>query len=430
MEASEERTASGGSANRRLSVITIDQILSGGSNVLIAILAAHYLSVGSFGLFGIVFVVYAMVIGVYRALIADPMLVHSRDAEDRLGEVIGTSLVLAFALGAVVLIAGLGLQAINTQFGFALVVLAACTPLLVLQDLGRYLGFALQRPSRAIVLDATWLGIMLVAVVVVGQLADNTLVSLIAAWGGSGALAGLLVFMQHRGVRPHFSLSWLGHTWRFSWRYLISYVSLQGSALAVLTGVGAIAGATARGGVQGTILFIRPYTTFQIASVASGVGEISRHHLRGAPLRHHATKTTAITTAVALVNAVVMLVLPDDVGKVFLGNAWDATKPLLLPTCAQILAMGLLTGARVGLLGMRAIQKALAVDLVGAGVFLAATLTGAVVAGASGALWFGAAGRAAMTVIWWVVFWTHADRDQVAPTPQRLEPSEPAIESG
>jgi hypothetical protein len=42
------------SAERWLSIITIDQAIAGGSNVMIAVLAARLLSVSEFGLFGIV----------------------------------------------------------------------------------------------------------------------------------------------------------------------------------------------------------------------------------------------------------------------------------------------------------------------------------------------------------------------------------------
>lgn len=418
------------SAGRRLSVITIDQLISGGSNVLITVLAAHLLSVGGFGYFGIVFLVYTLMIGVYRALISDPMLVHPLEAHERPEDVIGAGCLLALGLAGTVLAAGLGVIAVSAEVGDALIILALCAPLLMLQDLGRYLGFAFQRPAAAIALDVVWLVIMLGAIAVLAVAGTHALPALIAAWAGSGAAAGLLLFVQHRGIRPRLHLSWLRYTWGFSWRYLISYASGQGAALATLTGVGAIAGARARGGLQGTLLVIRPYTTFQLSAVASGVGEISRYGLQGASARRHVTRTTFLTVGVALLTGAVMLLLPDSLGKLLLGATWDATKPLLLPTCALLLAIGLLTGPRIGLLGMRAIQKAVVIDVVSTAVVLATTLGGAVLAGVTGAVWLRAGGQAVMTLVWWLTFWTHTGPDQASPTHRHLDRREPAAVAG
>ncbi len=240
------------SAGRRLSVITIDQVIAGASNVLIAVLAARLLGVASFGLFGIVFLVYTIALGVTRALVNDPLLVHPLEAQDRLGEVIGTSLPARHRSRPRSAGGRVGRAAWwDPRLGDALLVLAACMPLLALQDLGRYLGFATQKPAAAVVLDVSWLVLLLVAVSALFVTGTHVLAWFIAAWGGSGAAAGLLLFAQHppRGVR--FGFSWLRHTWGFSWRYLISYTSTQGTALGLSGGVGAIAGARALGGRPG-----------------------------------------------------------------------------------------------------------------------------------------------------------------------------------
>ncbi len=395
------------SARRRLSVITIDQMIAGASNVLIAILAARVLGVASFGLFGIVFLVYAMAVGVTRALVNDPVLVHPLEAEERLGEVIGTSILLGIGVAVVVAAAGLGIGMWDPRLGNALVVLALCLPLLVLQDLGRYVGFATQKPSAALVLDVTWLVLLLGAVAALFATGTHMLAWFIAAWGGSGALAGVLLFAQHsaRGVR--FGLSWLRYTWSFSWRYLISYTSTQGAALGMSSGVGAIAGARALGGVQGAVLLVRPFMTFQVAAIAASIGEIARSLSIDTQPRRLAVRTSLLATAVALLNAVVLLVLPDRIGEVVLGASWHVAKPLLLPTGVQIVCLGSLTGVRAGLLGMRAIRKAMVLDVVGTVVVLAAASTGAVIDGAVGALWAVAAGWGLMAVLWWVTFLGH-----------------------
>jgi len=395
------------SAGRRLSVITIDQVIAGASNVLIAVLAARLLGVASFGLFGIVFLVYVMAIGVSRALVSDPVLVHPLEAQERLGEVIGTSIALAIAVAVVVLGTGVLARVWDHRLGNALLVLGACMPLLALQDLGRYLGFATQKPAAALVLDVTWLVLQLAAVAILFVTGTNTLAWFIAAWGGSGATAGLLLFAQYPPRNVRFGLSWLRYTWSFSWRYLISYTSTQGAALGLSSEVGAIAGARALGGVQGTVLLVRPFMTFQVAAIAATIGEVTRSLTGGYEPRRHAIRTSLLATAVALLNALVMLVLPDRIGEVVLGASWHVAQPLLLPTGVQIVCLGMLTGVRAGLLGMRAIRTTMVLDVVGTVVVLIAASTGAVIDGAKGALWVIAAGWGLMSVVWWITFLGH-----------------------
>jgi O-antigen/teichoic acid export membrane protein len=395
------------SAVRRLSVITIDQVIAGGSNVLSAVLAARVLGVASFGLFGIVFLVYMVSLGISRALVSDPLLVHHVEAEERPGEAIGTSLVIGLAVGALLVAVGFGISMFNARLGGALVVLGGCFPLLVLQDLGRYLSFATQRPGFAVVLDSAWLLIMFGAVAAVFATGSRTLVWFIAAWAGSGAAAGLLLFSRYRVREVRFSLAWLRHTWSFSWRYLVSYTATQGAALGAASGVGAAAGARALGGVQGAILLVRPFMTFQIAAIAATVGEVTRSLTAHHKLRKPIIRTSVLTTAVALINAAILLAIPDRLGKVALGASWHATKPLLLPTGVQIACIGLYTGVRAGMLGMREIKKVMRVDVASTVAVMTATIIGAVINGAKGALWAVAIGQAATALGWWLIFLAH-----------------------
>ncbi len=80
--ASPVEATAGGSAGRRLSVITVDQVVSGASNLLIAVLAARFLGVESFGLFGIIFMVYVTAQGLARGVVCEPVLVHPDEARD------------------------------------------------------------------------------------------------------------------------------------------------------------------------------------------------------------------------------------------------------------------------------------------------------------------------------------------------------------
>lgn len=397
------------SAGRRLGLITIDEIVGGASNVLIAVLAAHAMPVSSFGLFGVVFVIYILVVGVARALISDPLLVHPAEAETRREEVIASACVLGIGLGALTVAVGLVARLVDPRFGDAVAVLGIGIPLLILQDLGRYIGFAIQRPSRALVLDTVWLVLVIGAGAAIIAVGNHSLAVFIAGWAGSGALSGVLLFWQERQPRVHFNLAWLRYTWPFAWRYLVSYTSTQGTGLAAAGAIGGIAGSRALGAIQGTVLLMRPFGTFQVAATAASVPDISRIKTDVVAVRRRAVTISGLTTTVAVVNAAILLLLPAAVGHVILGNAWSAARPLLKPISVQLLFSGLWTGARAALLGTRAIGRVMRVDVGTIAAVFVANVIGVSINGALGAMWAVAVLQIAVAGIWWV-----ATLDQLA----------------
>jgi len=404
-------TSSKQSAGRRLGFATVDQAMSGASNLLIAVLAARLLGVESFGLFGITMLVYIVVLGGSRALVGEPLLLHPVEAEQRPGDAIGSACLLGVGLGLLVIVGGLGARLWEPRLGDALIVLGVFLPLMVLQDMGRYLGFATRRPQSALTLDVAWLVLQIGAIGALIATNNDTLPTYIGAWAGSGAAAGLLVFWQHRAASVKLTFSWLIETWRYSWRYLISYTSTQGSGLLAAILLGAIAGARALGGVQGALLLQRPFTTFQTAVIASGVGEISRDAADRSRVRQMVIKLTTLTTGVALLNGVVLLALPDRLGRVVLGDTWGVAQHLLWPAAAQILLIGLMTGFRTGLLGMRAIHKAVVIDVIVTVLSVAFSTTGAILGGAGPAMWGVVASQSIGLLMWAAVFWSYSETD-------------------
>ncbi len=408
------------SIRRQLSVITIDQAIAGGSNVLIAVIAARLLSAASFGLFALMLLTYIVALGVSRALVCDPVLVHPVEAERRKDELIGTSCLMGLALGGTVVLVGAAVSALNTSLGLALVVLGAFLPLLVLQDLGRYLGFATQRPSLALVLDITWL-LLLAATVVPLFLTDATSLALLtAAWAASGAVAGALALFQHRGIKLRLGLAWLRYTWDFSWRNLISYTSQQGALLAGASAVGAIAGAEALGGMQGATLLLRPCVTVQIAVTAGTMGHVARALGKMPAIRRYVRHASLLTSATATLNTVVILVLPAGVGRAILGDSWEFAQPLLLAAGLQFIFISAMAGPRAGLLGERAIRKILVIDLAMSALVVAASISGAEINGALGAFWGIAIVQGLVGVVMWTTFLAHTPR----PKAQNDEPIE------
>jgi hypothetical protein len=389
-------------AGRRLSTITIDQAISGGSNVLIAVLAARILGVESFGLFGIVFLVTITAQGAIRSLVCEPLLVRPAEAEQRPGEVVGTALMLGAAMGVVVLLAGAGAWQWDQRLGGALFVIGALLPLLSLQDVGRYLGFAIHRPVLALRLDVLWLVLLLVAAVGIIAADIRSLTGFIAAWAGSGAVAGLLVFWQHRGDRVRYGRTWLRESWMFSWRYLLSFVFTQGGVLVATIALTAIAGARELAGVRGALLLMSVATTIQIGAGSAGVADISRLKDR-VLVRARARRIAAITAVAAMLNGAVLLVLPDSWGRQVLGDRWAATEPLLVPVIIQVALQGALLGGRVGLLGTRSVRTTLTVDLGWTPVIVTASVIGATVGGGPGYCWSVVIALVVAVCLWWTL---------------------------
>lgn len=399
---------------KALRLITIDQAIAGASNLAIILMASHALGKSS-GLFVIIFTVYSLALGASRALIGDPTLIHPDEARNQPGEPIGAAVVLGIGLGALIVAAG-GITLVwNSEMGWALVVLGVFIGPLLLQDLGRELGFATKRPGRAISLDSAWLLLVIVGAVGLKLTDTHVLGWFVAVWGAAGAVAAVLTFTQNIGNPISLSIDWIRFTWPFSWRYLISYSANSGASLVGTSALGAVAGKAALSGVGGNISLVRVFGTFQIAAVAAGTSGVARSALRPRQVLGLGAKFSMLTTAVAAINGLILVVLPDRVGEAVLGGpVWHAAKPLLWANAAQIICLGIITGARAGMLGMRAARYTVKVDVATTVVVLAATVIGVVVDGVLGAFWAVGIGQAAMAIVWWSLFrWYTATQPDV-----------------
>lgn len=392
------------SENKEFRLITIDQAIAGASNLAIILMAAHALGDSS-GLFVIIFTVYSLALGASRALVGDPTLIHPLEARERPGEPIGAAIMLGLGLGVLIFGAGAVTLIWNHELAYALMVLAVVICPLLLQDLGRELGFATKRANRAIRLDTWWLVLVIVGAVGLKLTHTHVLAWFVAVWGGTGALCSVLTFSQNRGFPIAFSIGWIRFTWPFSWRYLISYSANQGASLVGTSTIGAVAGKTALSGVGGNISLVRVFGTFQIAAVAAGTSRVARSSLRPRQVLGLGAKFSLLTTTVAAINGLILVALPDRIGQAVLGGpVWEAAKPLLWANAAQIICLGIVTGARAGMLGMRAARYTVKIDVATTVVVLVATVVGVIVDGVLGAFWAVGIGQALMAIIWWTTF--------------------------
>jgi hypothetical protein len=405
-------TATADGSGRRLTAITIDQGISSLSNVLVALLAARVLGVESFGLFLVVSLTYIATQGFARALVGEPLLVRPKESHERPGEAIGSALVLGVGIGALVGTVGLAVSVGNHDLGGGLIALGLFLPFMIVQDLGRYLAVATQQPSRALVLDLVWLGLEVLAVGVLVLVDAETLTWFVVAWAGSGAAASGVLLWQHRAHRIRPTLGWLRETWPFSWRYASSFAARQGAGLASVSLAGAALGARALAAFSGALTLFGPQVQLQAAAMAAATSEVARLPAGNAAIDRHVRRTTLITGGAAAVNMVVLLVLPDRLGRLILDDVWEGTQTVLWPAGVQMLCIGLMSGVRAGLVGMRAVRTTLRLDIFQTVVVVLATTSAAQVFSVRGTYWTMAVAQAGLAVIWWTAYRRHMRRGE------------------
>lgn len=411
---------------RRASLVTFDQGISSASNLLVLIWIAHALSPADFGRFSLVFFVWVFTQnGVVRSLVSSTVMVHPEDVDERPRSVLGAAVLLSLAVGAFCVVAGAGLWWAGSDVGPPLLLVGALMPLLGVQDVGRFLGIAESKPGRAVVLDTIWLVLLVGAFVAVDTVDDPTLMWLVAAWAGSGAAAGLWVFVQYGVPRAReLSLDWLRDRWHFSWRSLVASSSSAAVALVGSSLMAIVSGPVAVAGVRAALLLERPSTTVQTAVATSSATDIARERSDNAGLLRHQRRTMTASIAVAAINMAVLLLIPDSLGKLLLGGVWDIVQPLLLVVGFHVGVLAAQSGVRAALMGRRQIQSVMIVDIAGTVLSIIGLVIGAAMADAQGAMWGGVVGQGITAAIWWVVLVRHLAQYESAP---RTEPADTAV---
>jgi O-antigen/teichoic acid export membrane protein len=388
----------------RLSWGLVDQAVSSLTNFAVGIFVARELGLLAFGMFSLAWITYSVILNVSRGLGTDPLVVRfSRRADDAWRDAVarssGTALAVGLAMGAVCMLAGM---AYGGPLGGAFLALGAMLPGLMLQDSWRYAFFASGQGRKACVNDLVWGLALIPAMVLAAQ--QGTVVAFVLAWGLSGTVAAAYGLVQTRilpslaGVR-----SWLHDQRDLGPRYLIENLSNSGGSQIRMYALGAIAGLSAVGAVRGAELLMGPFLAIMMGMSLVTVAEAARV-LRKAPhrLRHFCVIIGAVQGGGALAwGIVLLLVMPDSVGELLLGDVWVEAQPLILPAAIGVACAGLMNGAASGLRALGASRRSLRSQLVYSAGYVIGGVTGAVLGGAVGSAWGTATAVLFGAAVWW-----------------------------
>ena len=297
-----------------------DQVMSNASNWIFTVLVAGLTTPAVFGRFAVAYSVLTFAVAALRTGLGYQV---SMKAGDRAGvheessRAVGATLATAPALALVVLaVAGMGP---GTDSALALG-LAVGTPFVLIQDLLRYSAVAARRTEAALVSDTAWTVLLLVAVVLrtQGRLDVGVLISL---WVIGSVVATAILFWALR-IAP--LLRGAGRWVRDSWRgraHLMSGGLVAGASVPITAGIVAlVAGPEVAAGVAGAGLLMAPVNSL-VAWMSLTL--LARAAIQGGAKKASVSvKVGAGAALLAALWGLTMLLVPDDFGRILLGEAW------------------------------------------------------------------------------------------------------------
>jgi len=387
-----------------VSLTGISQALSSITNLAAVIAAAHSLTPANFGWFSLLLMVYTVGLGVLHSLISVPAVAHPEEADAHPWRILGSALAVTFWGAGPCILGALLAISLGSPIGSGLLALAITAPLLLLQSIGRYVGFARAEPAKAVVLDALWLVLFAAALAVCLVQGWTGLFAITLTWAGSGALAALVLVVQYGWPTELPSLDWLKGRWSFSWRSMVGNVAATGGALLGSIAVALVSTPVSVAAVRASMLLRRPGQVIQSAISTSVANDVARQRPDADGLRRHQRRAMLLSSGAALLNLLILLYLPDFLGRAVLGAVWPLIDPLRLPVGLVVLALASQAGVRAALLGRRQIHTIMLAEISGTVLTILALVVGAAVGDAEGAIWGLVFGTSCISLIWWIAF--------------------------
>jgi hypothetical protein len=383
----------------------VDQALSSGTNFLLALVVVRSVPAAEFGSFSLVVVLFVMSLGVTRALSAEPLAIRFGRAADAIRARAPACFGLALGVGAV--LGGCCLMAATISSGTlrsVLLVLGLTLPLLVVQDAGRVVCFAIGLPRRAAANDAAWALVQFPLLALVVAQDDAPTWQYVAAWLIPGALSGLLMLFQLR-VRPSLRRagSWFADNRRLAiplvWNYLLTaapplLLFALTPLVASLYQLGLARSAYLPYGVFG-VVFQSAWLVLLPAASRRTDDEINRLSV---------WSSAALGLVAFLWALVIAVLLPDSLGEGLFGSTWHETDVARLIFGAALVAQALGVGPMVALRAIEAPRSLVHVRLITSPLLVGGGLVLADHLGANGVALAVLFGDVSATLLSWGVF--------------------------
>ncbi|MGQ0468135.1 MAG: hypothetical protein ACT4QG_22810 [Sporichthyaceae bacterium] len=393
-----------GARGRALAALT-DQAVCSAGNFVVLLAALHLLDLAAVGAYTIAYGAAMWTLAVVRPLVLEPVMLRFAATAPREQSAAAAGAAGAAAAIGLLLAAACALAATVLPSTAAAVVLGAglAMPMLLVQDAWRYAFFTAGRPWAAAANDAVCLAAIVALLVGAGILGDPGPGLLLALWGaglGVGAVAGCrqlrvlpAVGRASRTLREHrdLGLPMAG-----------AALVVQGASRVALILVGAAAGMAAVGQIYAALALLTPVNVLLLAAPIFAVPETIRRLDAGRVVARQLFALSAVLGGAVLAFALVTALLPDGVGRLWVGENWEHARALLWPVAVWATATAAYVGAKVALQARSLATTIARLSLAQGGLQIACTVLGLIPFGVTGAAWGLAGGSVVATGLWWL----------------------------
>lgn len=312
------------SAGRTALLTTVDQTLASVSNALLLFVLAQSTTVGQFGVAALMVAIVMAWMGFNRGALSTPILLVSNLSRDDVKIEAGYALTWSALTGAaafgtlVVVGAATGELAMAVTFGLA-------TPVLLVQDVWRFVPIACGRPAVAVLSDGCWaLAMTVLFVTEATQLTSLSVEWTILGWALSGVLS-ITVLVTLFPVRPHTYrlLSWWRTYAPARIRFGATYASIALSTAGVIAVIAWLAGPAAAGAIRGASTVFGPVMMVMTALPTIFVPHALKSTISPRAKWRQLTMVAAATSVLTVVGTAVLMALPVELGNALLGATWE-----------------------------------------------------------------------------------------------------------
>jgi hypothetical protein len=317
-------------AKRRGVAGAADQVLSSLSNGLILYAIAVVSSAQYFGRISLLLTLLAAAVGCMRGALGTPLLLKAAHATDEIRRE-GSYAVTAALLLSPVLVVGMWLLE-GREVGTPIILVAIATPLVLVQDVLRYVVIAEGRPQVAAIWDGMWfLGSL---ALLVSTWMDSRFVDVNVLIGGWAALAfvallGLAISLR---IVPSFRgfFRWLAADWQHRLRYGIDAGLEQGIVFVILALVAALVSPVATAALRGATALLAPISMLTSAIPLVLIPESTRRGSTPQQVWKGLVRVSMVASSACLFAGIVIRLLPESIGGLVLGNSFGLAQQIVL----------------------------------------------------------------------------------------------------